>query len=219
MAVFRLNYLMRALIFANGDPPSAALVARLRASADLLVAADGGADKALAAGFTPDAVVGDLDSASAAARAALPAAAFHQSTDPDSTDLQKAVAFCLERGCDEIGIVAAGGGRADHALANLSVLTVFRGRAKLRIVDDLFAVELVTGQAVIEAAPGTVVSLVAIGPCTGVTTTGLRWNLDGFALGFSPRGVHNEVAESPATVAVAEGDLLLFVGRWVEKHQ
>jgi thiamine pyrophosphokinase len=70
----------------------------------------------------------------------------------------------------------------------------------------------------VEAEPGTVVSLVAIGPCEGVTTSGMRWDLHDYALGFSPYGIHNEVAISPATVSVRNGDLLLFRGRWVEKH-
>ncbi len=210
---------MRALLFANGDLPSPALIAELSARADLVAAADGGVDKALLAGVQVAAVVGDLDSSSPEAHAALPAHVFHTSNDADSTDLQKAVVFCIARGCDTIDIVAAGGGRADHALANLSVLPLFGRQVAIRIVDDLFSIELVAGEAVIDAPPGTVVSLVAIGPCSGVTTIGLRWNLEAAALGFSPQGVHNEVATSPATVRVAEGDLLLFKGRWVEKHR
>jgi thiamine pyrophosphokinase len=209
---------VRALIFANGDPPSAELVAELGGRADLVVAADGGADKALALGIEVDAIVGDLDSVSGAVRARLPPARFHQVRDLDTTDLQKAIAFAIEYGCDAADIVGAGGGRADHALANLSVLVLFRGQADLRVHDDLFEIRLVQGTATVEAEPGTVVSLVAIGPCEGVTTTGMRWDLHDYALAFSPYGVHNEVAISPATVSVRNGDLLLFRGRWVEKH-
>lgn len=209
---------MRALIFAHGDLPSRALVESLRAGASLLVAADGGANRALDYGITVDVAIGDLDSVSAAVRAALPASAFHLDADPDRTDLQKAIDFCLEHGATEIDIVAAGGGRADHALANLSVLPLYRGRARLTIHDDLFATSLVDGVATITAPLGTVVSLIAIGECTGVTTSGLRWDLLSAILPFSPLGIHNEVVTSPATVSVESGDLLLFEGRWVEKH-
>ena len=210
---------MRALIVANGEPPSTALLQLLASRAGLVVAADGGVDKALAAGIRVDAIVGDLDSASAAARAQLPAAAFHHAPALDATDLEKAVAFCIERGCDAIDIAAAGGGRPDHALANLSVIQLFRGRARVAVVDDFFEISLVEGVETIDAPAGTVVSLVAIGHCTGVTTHGLRWDLSNYTLQFSPLGVHNEVASSPATVAVGEGELLLFRGRWIEKHQ
>jgi thiamine pyrophosphokinase len=210
---------VRALIFANGDPPSAELVAELRRDAALLIAADGGADCALALGVQVDAVVGDLDSVSAAARTALPPERFHQVRDLDTTDLEKAIVFAIEHGCDAIDVVGASGGRTDHALANLSVLTVFRGQADVRIHDELFEIRLVEGVATIEAEPGTVVSLVAVGTCQGLNTSGLRWDLHEYTLRFSPYGIHNEVASSPATVSVRTGDLLLFRGRWIEKHR
>lgn len=209
---------MRALIIANGEPPAEELLRELAAAADMVIAADGGADKAMSAGVIPGIVVGDLDSLGSRARAAL-AGRIMEIDDPDSTDLEKAVRVAIERGADEIDIAAAGGGRADHALANLSVLVRYGRQAHLRIHDDLFTIQLVRGRAAISAPEGTVVSLVAIGRCTGVTTIGLRWPLRDASLDFSPVGVHNEVALRPAGVQVATGDLLLFEGRWVEKHK
>jgi thiamine pyrophosphokinase len=209
---------MRALVVANGEPPSGSLLHRLAEAADVVVAADGGAIIALDAGITPDAVVGDLDSVSARPSLSFPPDRLHRITELDTTDLQKAVAFAIDRGATEVDIVAAGGGRADHALANLSVLVTFRGRARIRVHDDLFEISLVDGAATIDAPPGTLISLVAIGPCEGVTTSGMRWDLREFRLTFSPRGVHNEVAAPPATVSVRTGDLLLFRGRWIERH-
>ncbi len=208
---------MRALVIANGDPPSAALLAELREGAALVVAADGGARSALALGLMPDIVTGDLDSIGDA-REAIPADRIRPNPDPNATDLEKAVALCLDEGCTAVDIIGGGGGRADHALANLSVLVRFGRRARLRMVDERFAIELVDGEATVEGPAGTVVSLVALGPCEGVTTSGLRWELAGAALEFSAYGIHNEIAASPATVSVRSGDLLLFLGRWVERH-
>lgn len=209
---------MRAVVIANGEPPSAALFAELMAGGPLLIAADGGAGHALALGRIPDAVVGDLDSVDDAMRAAVPADRFHRVARLDTTDLEKAVSFAVQLGMDEIDIAGAGGGRSDHALANLSILTMHRGKALLRMHDERFAISLVQGHAVVEGSEGTVVSLVAIGECLGVTTTGMRWDLDDFTLPFGPRGIHNEITRSPASVSVRSGDLLLFRGRWIEKH-
>ncbi|MBI2766214.1 MAG: thiamine diphosphokinase [Chloroflexi bacterium] len=210
---------MRALLIANGETPSPALLAALAAEADVVVAADGGADKALALGIVPHAVVGDLDSVTEATRNSLPADSFHPVDDRDTTDLEKAIVWCMAAGVTRIDIVGAGGGRADHALANLSVLVEFRDGPELHIADDYFDIRLVQGTARIDAPVGTVVSLVALGACTGVTTSGLRWELVDHPLPFSPYGVHNEVVESPAMVTVAAGDLLLFEGRFIEKHR
>ena len=207
---------MRALVIANGDPPSAALLDELREGA-LVVAADGGARSALALGVTPDIVTGDLDSIGDA-RDAIPADRIRPNTDPNATDLEKAVALCLEEGCDAVDIIGAAGGRADHALANLSVLVSFGRRARVRMVDERFAIELVNGEAEVDGPAGTVVSLVALGRCEGVSTSGLRWELHDHTLDFSAYGIHNEIAASPARVSVRSGDLLLFRGRWVEHH-
>ena len=208
---------MRALVIANGDPPSAALLEELREGATLVVAADGGARSALALGLMPDIVTGDLDSIGDA-RVAIPADRIRPNPDPNATDLEKAVALCLDEGCDAVDIIGAGGGRADHALANLSVLVRFGRDARVRMVDERFAIELVDGEAEVDGPEGTVVSLVGIGRCEGVTTSGLRWELEDASLDFSAYGVHNEVAASPARVSVRSGDLLLFRGRWVEHH-
>ena len=208
---------MRAIVIANGDPPSAALLEELREGAALVVAADGGARSALALGLTPDIVTGDLDSIGDA-RDAIPADRIRPNPDPNATDLEKAVALCLDEGCDAVDIIGGGGGRADHALANLSVLVRFGRRARVRMVDERFAIELVDGEAEVDGSEGTVVSLVGIGRCEGVTTSGLRWELDDATLDFSAYGVHNEIATSPARVSVRSGDLLLFRGRWVERH-
>jgi thiamine pyrophosphokinase len=209
---------MRAVVFANGTPPSAALALEFAANAGLVVGADGGAAGALEAGIRPAAVVGDLDSVTPETSASLPSDAFHRDDDPDSTDLQKAIEYCITAGADEIDILGAEGGRSDHALANLSVLFLYHDRARIRVVDETFVIEAVRGTVMIEAPPGTIVSLVALGPCEGVTTTGMRWDLTAHPLRFEPRGIHNEVARSPATVSVRSGDLLLFRGRRVEKH-
>ena len=209
---------MRVLIVANGDMPSNELLGQLRSAAELVVAADGGANKAVLAGILPDAVVGDLDSVWDETRTRLGPRRLHLDSSPDTTDLQKAIEFAIDLGAQAIDIVAAGGGRADHALANLSVLRLYRGAAKIRIVDDQFEVEIVDGRAEVDGPVGTVVSLVAIGRCDGITTSGLRWDLHEHTLDFSPYGVHNEIAQSPASISVPEGDLFLFRGRWVEKH-
>jgi thiamine pyrophosphokinase len=64
-----------------------------------------------------------------------------------------------------------------------------------------------------------VVSLIAPGGCRGVTTRGLRWELQDADLPFSPRGVHNELVGERAEVEVRDGVLLVFRGRWVERHR
>src|SRR5262245_32139073 len=86
--------------------------ARLRAEAadaTALVAADAGAAFCLEAGLMPDAVVGDFDSLPASARARIPAEKLHESKDPQTNDLEKALAFVRARHGDDVDIVLAAG--------------------------------------------------------------------------------------------------------------
>jgi thiamine pyrophosphokinase len=209
---------MRALVVAHGEPPSAGLLQELAAGAGMIVAADGGALIALDAGLMPDWVVGDLDTMDQFPAAPIPRARFVRDADPMTTDLEKAVRFALDRGAKAVDVAAAGGGRGDHALSNLSVLVVF-GAHEVVLHDDLFATWLVRGETEVRGEPGTVVSLIAPGGCRGVTTRGLRWELEDEDLPFSPRGVHNELVGERAEVRVREGALFLFRGRWVERHR
>ena len=217
MSAFTMG--MRAMVIANGDAPSVELLREIGEAADVVYCADGGLRHALDAGIMPDAVIGDLDSVTEDLRSRAPGVKFHEDRDIDTTDLQKAIHYGRAQGVDAIDIVAAGGGRADHHLANLSVLTLYGRQLRIRIIDDLFEISLVDGEATVDAPAGTVVSLVAMGECTGVTTTGMRWDLVDYPLRFSPYGVHNEIAMRPARVSVATGDLLLFRGRFVERHR
>ncbi|WBL35047.1 thiamine diphosphokinase [Tepidiforma flava] len=209
---------MRALVIAHGEPPSAGLLRELAAGAGLVVAADGGALVALDAGVMPDWVVGDLDTMDQFPAAPIPRERFVRDADPETTDLEKAIRFALARGAAGVDVAAAGGGRGDHALANLSVLVLF-AEHDVVLHDDLFAVWLVRGRTEVAGEPGTVVSLIAPGGCRGVTTRGLRWELRDDDLPFSPRGVHNELVGARAEVEVREGALLVFRGRWVERHR
>src|SRR5487761_2120249 len=63
--------LLRALLIANGDPPSARLAQHERDHAHLVLAVDGGAATAHRLGIEPHIVCGDFDSISLAAAGTL----------------------------------------------------------------------------------------------------------------------------------------------------
>ena len=150
---------MRALV--AGDRPLPAAVGDLANDA-LVVGADGGGERLLAAGIEPDAVVGDLDSLSAAAQKQL-SDRLVRDTGPDSSDLEKAVAWAWARGADDIVVVGWSGSRLDHTLAALAL--AFEG---VQLHDDRFRVTAVAGSAISEkSVPGCAVNSAL--PATAVT--------------------------------------------------
>ncbi len=182
--------------------------------ADLVIAADSGLEHAQSLGLSVDVVVGDLDSVEAdplAAAEADGAAVERHPVDKNATDLELAIAAAHARGASRVVVLGGAGGRLDHLLANALVLgsaafsdlTVEWWAAGSRAV-------VVRHRAEIAGRPGDLVSLLPIGgPATGVTTSGLRWALDGDTLtAGTTRGVSNELTAPTATVAVEAGTIL-----------
>jgi thiamine pyrophosphokinase len=151
------------------------------AIAPCLVAADGGAAAALAAGHLPAAVYGDMDSLEPATRALLPPERIHEIREQDSTDFDKAL-----RHIRAPMVLAAGftGDRIDHELAVYHGLVA---RCEVRCI------VLGTHDLVLHAPPrltldlpqDTRVSLFPMAPVTG-RSIGLTWPIDDLA--FHPAG-------------------------------
>jgi thiamine pyrophosphokinase len=189
-----------------------------------VVAANGGARHAAALGLGIDRWVGDGDSLEEAAIAELVAAGVpvdRSSPDKDQSDTELAILAALELGASAITILGAlGGPRADHAIANLTLLSM----------SDLVGldVRLVAADARVRLlqAPGSdgspsrveldgrvddLVSLLPVGgDAVGVSTAGLAYPLhDEPLLDGRTRGLSNLRTARLATVALRSGRLLV----------
>ncbi len=158
--------------------------------APVLVAADGGAERALEAGRLPDAVIGDFDSLPHLLREKIPADRLHRIEEQESTDFEK----CL-RAVDAPLILALGfdGGRLDHELAVYNAMV--RHPAQRCIVigsqDIAFHAPRSLDLTLPEASR---LSLFPMGRVQG-RSTGLRWPIDGIPFAPDGRiGTSNEVS-------------------------
>jgi thiamine pyrophosphokinase len=199
-------------VIAGGDAVDPAVVGRI-GDTDYVIAADSGLHAALRIGLTADLVVGDLDSVD---HALLDRPGLEVDRHPaakDQTDIVLALDRARDLGAREVVVVSGGGGRLDHALANLLVLASPRyARLGVRALIGDAEIAVVRDRHAMAAPAGTVVSLFAVdGPALGVTTEGLRYPLHDEVLGpLSSRGVSNEFAGGPAAVHLAHGTLLVI---------
>ena len=113
--------MFNAVIVAGGEFPTAPQPQEILQSAPFVVCCDGAADRYIATGRVPDAIVGDGDSISTANREKF-AQLMHVITEQESNDQTKAVRFLMERGKRRIAIVGATGKREDHTIGNISLL-------------------------------------------------------------------------------------------------
>jgi thiamine pyrophosphokinase len=187
------------------------------ARATSVVAANGGTALCLAAGLPLAAVAGDLDSLAEETRSSLDSDLVHDSPDPETNDLEKALALVVARWGDATEVVLAagggvGGGRMDHALANLGPL-VAEPHARISMVDGegrLFALR--RGRIVLEGLAGARLSVL---PWTlhgvEVSESGVRFPLERALLRLGGRGISNQIEAAEATVEIHEGVALIWV--------
>lgn len=199
-------------IFAGGDPPPAA-AADLVPAGSFVIAADSGLDHAHRLGVPVDHVVGDMDSVDQDLLAALPATVKidRHPTGKDRTDLELAVDAALASRPTEMVIVGGHGGRNDHLLANALLLASPRlDHTLISWLAGSDLIHIVHDSVDIEGRPGSTVSLIPASDTTGVTTSGLRWELLDAALAAgTTRGVSNELLGTSAKVGLSSGTLFV----------
>ncbi len=201
----------RALVIANGEPPKKQRLQSLAREANVIICADGGANIALKSGIMPDAIVGDLDSIHAEALVKFHKVTTYEDRDDETTDLEKAILWSIKAKFDHITVVGATGKRVDHSVGNLGVLAKYYPDAIIRFVDDLGELSYIGRELTFEARKGDVISLIPLSRCEGIFTQGLRYALEGEALELGVReGTSNIVDNSPVSIKVKKGHLLLF---------
>jgi thiamine pyrophosphokinase len=190
---------------AGDDLPIAALQSWL-ATADLILAADGGADLVLAAGFAPAIVIGDLDSLEASRDGF---AEIRHVEDQSSTDCDKLLGLALEMGLTGITLACVEGSRPDHALATLQ--SAARSSLDVRLVFRRGLGWLVRPGNVYRVPAQGRVSLLPLVACEQVNLTGVRWPLDSVSL--EPTGltsISNHATESFVEASLSKGVAFMF---------
>jgi thiamine pyrophosphokinase len=211
-----------ALVITGGDRLDTSFLRRLPAQHrdfDIVIAADSGVDSALALGIIPDIVVGDLDSVSTEGLALVrewDREIIEMPTDKDVTDTEVALQVAVTRDMHEIVVLSPGGGRLDHAHGVITALfhpQLARCRVQA-VIGKAHVHVLHGGDDVSVSRPRTpVLAMHAMnGIARGVTTRGLRWNLDNHDLEpWVSRGVSNEVVDEMAHVTLGDGALMVML--------
>lgn len=204
----------QSVIVANGPDFDAAPFRSLLEQADLLIAADGGANALFQIDLLPQLVIGDLDSLSSETRLWLEANRVEIQRFPaekDETDLELALLLAAQRGAERIWVLAAFGGRWDQSLANMALLALPELENRdVRLIDQTQQAFLIRTEREIEGQAGDTLSLLPLGGFAhGVSTQGLYYPLHEASLHFArARGISNVIIEAPAKVSVREGLLL-----------
>ncbi|MBN9418183.1 thiamine diphosphokinase [bacterium SCN 62-11] len=208
-----------AIIVAGGPPPPVAWARPLLERASLVFCADSGLHLCLACGLQPDMLVGDLDSVGPEQLARLPQPRYgveHHRSDKDESDLDLTLRALARYWQGPVDILAALGGRLDHALFNLCAV-LFQGRQlglRVRLLEpDTVVYPLEDEPLELVDLSGATCSILPLGsPLEGVHLEGFRYPLRGEPLGHrQTRGLSNQIESSTARIRARSGQALVVV--------
>ena len=202
-----MEYPFEAVVVAGGDYPTAPQPLEVLHNAPFVVCCDGAADRYIATGHVPDAIVGDGDSISAYNRTKY-ASRLHIVAEQETNDQTKAVNFLLGKGMRNIAIVGATGRREDHTIGNISLLIEYaRAGAQVRSFTDHGVFIPCNGDTTLKCRKGQQVSIFSI-TAKKLSSEGLLYPIYDFSNWW--QGTLNECTGEEFTIH-AEGEYLLFV--------
>ena len=191
----------------------------IAATADIVIAADGGALALESWAILPQFLVGDFDSLGVDHAMSYEGRGVTVGRFPvakDESDLEIAMRYALASDADDIVLLGIlGGTRVDHALTNAMLIAdpAYRGRGVRALFGGTELRALHGGETVtLRGAVGDTVTLVPVGgDASGVRTTGLRYPLNGQTLRFGKAlGLSNVIATLPARVSIERGVILVI---------
>ncbi len=207
---------MHWVLLANGPLTLSPVIRQVIFSADRLIGVDGGSRHLRPLDVRPHLAVGDMDSIPQDLLQDYRQTGVELHLHPpkkDATDLELALELALARGATRISILGGTGGRLDHTLGNLFLLSrCLPAGVPARIMDQEQCVHLTDQSLSISGAIGDTLSLLPATPeACGVSLSGLEYPLSDATLTFGTSwGMSNVFVETQATVTLRSGRLFVF---------
>ena len=205
------------LFVLGGSPPSDELLGWRYEDADHRVAVDSGFLAFRHADLNPDVLIGDMDSCGFDESWEVENASLRiiKLSDQDTTDFEKALEWMKkETRTMKLVILGGLGGRSDHFLSNLMSACNHESSVEITFDDEKEWVRRVTEQTPLRLVGRNRahVSLLPLTPCSKVSTTGLKWNLEEQDLSHDEGSSQSNLAVSDlVTVSCSSGNLFVIL--------
>ena len=140
-------------------------------------------------GHQPNYILGDLDSLTLKPEdygcelITLP--------EQSKSDLEKGLAWCLDKGIIDITLVGFSGLRDDHSTVALFSLRTFSEKMNLKMITNFSSIYCKNGPSILKTTPGQLVSIFAIQSNTSILTNGLEYELNNEKLLSPGNGISN----------------------------
>lgn len=203
---------MRAVIISGGVITDYDYIKTYINDNDTIICADSGYNHAIKMEIAPSIIVGDFDSIDDIPNDVT---CLRYPSQKSLTDTEIAIEYARSEGFRDFLFIAATGSRIDHSLTNILLLkSILERGEKSILIDEHNKVMITNSKLYLNEPPGSIISLVPLSDCRGVTTENLEYPLcDAKMFVGKGQGVSNIMIENNATVSVQEGVLLVVVAK------
>lgn len=196
----------------GGGALTPCMIVEAMAIAPALVAADGAADRLSKLGYSPSAVVGDMDSIQDPDSWERGETAFIRIGEQETTDFEK----CLYATSAPF-YIATGftGRRVDHTLAVFHAMLA-HPESRVILLGELEVIALLPARQTLtlELAQDAIVSIFPLSPVKGLRSSGLLWPVEGLEMVPGKQiGTSNKATQPDVSVAVDNDGALVFLER------
>jgi thiamine pyrophosphokinase len=198
------------VIVADGSFPEHEIPLGYLKNAGKIICCDGSAGNLVSAGYIPDAIVGDLDSLTENLAIRFADRIFLDESQ-DTNDLTKAVQWCREMNYNEIVIIGATGKREDHTIGNISLLAEYAKTMNVKMVTDTGIFIPFLKSCTVQSFPGQQVSLFSIDPETEITSSGLKYPLNGIKISNWWVATLNEAPGDSFSLEFTNGKVIVYL--------
>ena len=196
------------VVVGNGEFPAHPISLNHLKNAGSIICADGGADQLISHKFTPDVIVGDMDSTKFQKENFK--GIWISSPDQNRTDLQKTLDWCVSNNITEVTVLGIMGKREDHSLGNLHILAEFSHKMDIQFVTNYAVICCTQGKKTFSSIAGQQISIVAIENIQSISTVGLKYELKNKPFPPACNGVSNETIGETFTIKSTE-PIWLFI--------
>lgn len=194
---------MKTLIVLNGECRNCTYLFNQVKNFDKIIGADGGYKHLKELGVKPDIVLGDFDSSSQPED--IKTEKFP--VEKDMTDTELAIEYAKKMGADEIVLTCALGGRVDHEMANIFLLTAHKN---VTIEEENCKILCISGEYQLSNQKGKTISLIPFMKAK-VSLKGFKYPLDGEINTGSTLTLSNIVESDVAKINITEGRSILII--------
>jgi len=200
----------RTVIVADGSFPAHEIPLGYIRNAARLICCDGSTRNIVNEGFSPVAIVGDMDSLDDDLALKF-ADRLYPDGDQETNDLTKAVAWCHSKRYDDLVIVGATGKREDHTIGNISLLAEYVRTVKVLMVTDTGFFFPAVETTEIKSFTGQQVSIFSIDGKNEITSSGLKYPLTGARISNWWQATLNESLGESFCLEFSNGRIIVYL--------